>query len=405
MKKGLKLVVTGGAGYVASSLLQTDSLRDNLSSLVATSLSESLKDIWITDVILIDKLSTPTLPEYPSDINVQYIQVDLTEPSYLYEVLKGVDVVYHLASYGMSGREQLHKAAIWKVNVEGTRNVIKACLHNNVKALIFASTVNVVFGGQRIDGGDETLPYFPSEQRPWDDYGNSKMLADQSVLQANGSVGDDGTTTLRTCVLRLPGIYGYKERRHLPRVAALMKQGLFKVKYGKNPIVEFINVCNVTECLLLATRDLLQSQSLAAGEAYFISDGEPINNFEFFRPMTEVLNVPYPKVTLPMSLIFAIAFIIELVYKVLHPLYDFQPLLTRAEVYKTAQTHYFSIEKARKHLGYQPKNANDMKAIAEDYRVSPEVVVQGQSWTALFVNISLVFFITCIILSYLPIAG
>ena len=39
-----------------------------------------------------------------------------------------------------------------------------ACLANNVKALVFTSTVNVVFGGQRIESGDESLPYFDFKQ-------------------------------------------------------------------------------------------------------------------------------------------------------------------------------------------------------------------------------------------------
>ena len=39
-----------------------------------------------------------------------------------------------------------------------------ACLANNVRALVFTSTVNVVFGGQRIENGDESLPYFDSKQ-------------------------------------------------------------------------------------------------------------------------------------------------------------------------------------------------------------------------------------------------
>ena len=39
-----------------------------------------------------------------------------------------------------------------------------ACQKYNVRSLVFTSTVNVVFGGQRIEGGDENLPYFDSNQ-------------------------------------------------------------------------------------------------------------------------------------------------------------------------------------------------------------------------------------------------
>ena len=90
-----------------------------------------------------------------------------------------------------------------------------------------------------------------------------------------------------------------------------MKQGLFKVTYGDNPTVEFIHVSNVCQAMRLTLNDLLKDKSVAvssrsvchelditslltihsispmmqAGQAYFISDGQPINNFEFFRPL------------------------------------------------------------------------------------------------------------------------
>lgn len=56
-----------------------------------------------------------------------YLQVDLTNYEELCSVfeLESVDAICHLASYGMSGREQLHKEVIWEVNVGGTNNIIK----------------------------------------------------------------------------------------------------------------------------------------------------------------------------------------------------------------------------------------------------------------------------------------
>jgi len=55
---------------------------------------------------------------------------------------------------------QLHSETIWSVNKLGTENVIQACKKFGVQALIFTSTVNVVYGGQRIESGEESMPYF-----------------------------------------------------------------------------------------------------------------------------------------------------------------------------------------------------------------------------------------------------
>ncbi|KAJ7315263.1 hypothetical protein OS493_038836 [Desmophyllum pertusum] len=118
---------------------------------------------------------------------------------------------------------------------------------------------------------------------------------------------------LKTCALRPAGIYGEGELRHLPRIVA--------------------------------------------GEAYFISDDSPVNNFEFFRPLIEGLGYTFPKLKLPITLVYMVAFLTELVHSVVGKyIYNFQPFLTRTEVYKSAVTHYFSNEERPVIiLGYNPQ--------------------------------------------------
>ncbi|KAF6028061.1 SDR42E1 [Bugula neritina] len=298
---GQTLLLTGGSGYVASVILQKFCRKYKADS-PNTKLPGMEK---ISRVVLVDKFAS-SINEDDFTVPVQSFQGDITDLDFLSKVFAGADVVYHLASYGMSGREQLHNEMIWKVNVEGTKNVIEACRQNNVKSLIFTSTFNVVFGGQRIEDGDETLPYFDSTERSWDNYGNSKAVAEKLVLQVNNTLTANGTTTISTCVLRLAGIYGPRERRHIPRVVKAMKQGMFLFTYGDNPIVEFVHVENVVQALVQAQYSLTHSNSVAAGKAYFISDGKPVNNFEFFRPLTEALDVPFPKISVPMWLVYFI---------------------------------------------------------------------------------------------------
>ncbi|KAF6038972.1 SDR42E1 [Bugula neritina] len=179
---GQTLLLTGGSGYVASVILQKFCKKYKADSL-NTKLPGMEK---ISRVVLVDKFAS-SINEEDFTVSVQSFQGDITDLDFLSKVFAGADVVYHLASYGMSGREQLHNELIWKVNVEGTKNVIEACRQNNVKSLIFTSTFNVVFGGQRIEDGDETLPYFDSTERSWDNYGNSKAVAEKLVLQVNNT--------------------------------------------------------------------------------------------------------------------------------------------------------------------------------------------------------------------------
>lgn len=133
-----------------------------------------------------------------------------------------------------------------------------------------------MFGGQPIEGGDESLPAFPLHRHP-DTYSRTKALAEQVVLAANLTPLPAGGH-LRTCVVRpagkwvwggtllvalvrrrdgrhthtpgcrpapasfMPaGIYGPGEQRHLPRVVSCLEAGLFCFTYG-DAVVDFVHV-------------------------------------------------------------------------------------------------------------------------------------------------------------------
>ncbi|NXY81566.1 D42E1 reductase, partial [Alcedo cyanopectus] len=304
------------------------------------------------NVILFDVMKPlQTVPE-----GIQFLQGDVCCLSEVEEALRDVTCVFHIASYGMSGREQLNRKLIEDVNVKGTENVIQSCKSRGVSYLVYTSTYNVIFGGQIIENGDESLPYLPLHLHP-DHYSRTKSLAEMKVLEANGAELGDGKGVLRTCALRPAGIYGPGEQRHLPRIVSYIERGLFKFVYGDPcSLVEFVHVDNLVQAHILASEALKASKNhAAAGQAYFISDGRPVNNFEFFRPLVEGLGYKFPTCRLPLSLVYFFAFLNEVVHFLVGRVYNFQPLLTRTEVYKTGVTHYFSMEKARRELGYDPQ--------------------------------------------------
>lgn len=337
-------LVTGGGGYVGSYMVR------------------ALCDLGHKVVLLDVKKPTYVLPE-----DVRFIQADISDFESILPAFDDVDCVYHLASYGMSGREQLNKMLIETVNVKGTENVIRACQESGASRLVYTSTYNVVFGGQEIINGDESLPYYPLDKHP-DNYSRTKCIAEMSILRANG-LPVRGGLVLRTCALRLAGVYGPGEERHLPRIMSYVEMGLFAFTYGaKDSLVEFLHIDNLVQAHLLAAKALQKEDSHAAGQAYFISDCKPINNFEFFRPLVEGLGYHYPKIRLPLSLVYFLAFITELVHSIIGRVYNFQPLLTRTEVYKTGVTHYFKIEKAKQHLGYKPLVQNDITSVLRWYK-------------------------------------
>ncbi|XP_061601634.1 short-chain dehydrogenase/reductase family 42E member 1 [Cololabis saira] len=380
---GNTFLITGGCGYFGYRL--------------ACSLHKTGAKILLFDAM-------PPSQELPEDI--VFVQGDVREYGQVEKAVTGVDCVFHIASYGMSGREQLNRHLIEAVNVQGTQNVLRACVEHGVSRLVYTSTFNVVFGGQVIENGDERLPYLPLHLHP-DHYSRTKSIAEMAVLKANGSALTAGPGVLRTCALRPAGIYGPGEQRHLPRIVGYIERGVFRFVYG-NPssLVEFVHVDNLVSAHELAAEALTaEKQHRSAGQAYFISDGKPVNNFEFFRPLVEGLGYPFPKVRLPISLVYFFAFLTEMIHHFVGPVYNFQPLLTRTEVYKTGVTHYFSMAKARVELGYEPQEYNLEEVVAWFRGRGHGKKCQRSSIGRLLLDVLFVCAAVAVALSFLPVVG
>uniref|UniRef100_A0A8C3CV13 Short chain dehydrogenase/reductase family 42E, member 2 n=1 Tax=Cairina moschata TaxID=8855 RepID=A0A8C3CV13_CAIMO len=266
-EKNMRAVVTGGGGYFGYKL--GCALASSGASVVLYDIN---KPIW----------------EIPD--GVVCIQADVRDYDALFAACEGADCVFHVASYGMSGREQLHREEIETVNINGTRFIIDACKQRNISRLIYTSTVNVVFGGLPIEDGDEeSVPYFPIEKHV-DHYSRTKSIAEQMVLAANGTPLAGGGI-LYTCVLRPPGIYGPEEQRHLPRLAKNIERGLLSFKFGDpSAKMNWVHAENLVQAQILAAEALTPEKNyIASGQVYFINDGEKFNLFEWLTPLVRTI--------------------------------------------------------------------------------------------------------------------
>lgn len=114
-----KVLVTGASGFVGSHI--ADALSDNG-----------------FEVILFDKISS----EYKKDTQT-FIQGDLLSTDDLDKVMNGIDYVYHFGAIADIDIANKMPQKALTINIMGTINVIESCLKNNVKKIIFASTVYV----------------------------------------------------------------------------------------------------------------------------------------------------------------------------------------------------------------------------------------------------------------------
>lgn len=110
---------------------------------------------------------------------------DIVQKKDVERAVRGADCVFHIASFGMSGKEMLQIGRVDEININGTCHIIDACLEYGVQRLVYVSTYNVVFGGKEIVNGNETLPYLPMDDHV-DPYGRGKSIAEQLVLKSNG---------------------------------------------------------------------------------------------------------------------------------------------------------------------------------------------------------------------------
>ena len=146
--------------------------------------------------------------------------------------------------------------------------MLEACRTEGIARLVYTSTPSVVFNGQPIRGGGLEMPY----GRNWlCHYAHTKAIAEQEALAAN-------CDTLQGCrIASALDLRSWRSYTFLPRVIESVRAGRLKiVGEGKNR-VDVSYVDDVAAAHLNAL-DALESCNAGncAGQAYFISQGEPV---------------------------------------------------------------------------------------------------------------------------------
>jgi sterol-4alpha-carboxylate 3-dehydrogenase (decarboxylating) len=314
-------LVTGGCGFVGAAIARALKARGD-------------------DVIVLD-----LAPECPVE-GVDYRRVDITDKAAVTDACRGVDTVIHNAS--IVHTKQNKQDVVWAVNLGGTENMLKAAQHNGVPRFVYISSGSVVYEGKDIENGDESLPYSSVSQAP---YADSKIAAEKLVLAENGKGG------MATCALRPHVVFGPGDNRFMPTLLAKGRNGQLRVQIGRGVwLSDYTYVSNMTDAVLLADDALAKDglNSIAAGQAYFITNGEPMPFWDFIRKVAARLGFPPVKYTAPKSLVYAIAAVKEGIDTLKGGTLNAEDGLTRFAIRYMCTHHYFSIEKARRELGYNP---------------------------------------------------
>lgn len=318
-----RVLVTGGAGFVGANLV-----------------TELLDRGYF--VRAFDRAPSP-LPDHERlEVHVG----DICDTETVASAVEGVDTIFHTAAIidlmGGASVTQEYRDRSFAVNVTGTKNLVHAAQAAGVQRFVYTASNSVVLGGQRISGGDETLPY---TSRFHDLYTETKVVAEKFVLDQNG------VDALLTCSIRPSGIWGRGDQTMFRKMFEQVIAGRVKVLVGsKHAKLDNSYVHNLIHGFILAAEHLVPGGT-APGQAYFINDGEPINMFDFARPVVEACGESFPAFRVPGRLVH----VAMTAWQRMHFKFGLpEPLIEPLAVERVYIDNYFSIDKARRDLGYEP---------------------------------------------------
>ncbi|MES0874108.1 NAD-dependent epimerase/dehydratase family protein [Sinimarinibacterium thermocellulolyticum] len=302
--------VTGGSGYVGRNLIRHLLARgDRVRALVRSASSAALVQ----------------------GLGAEPVHGDLHAVDAMHTGMRDCAAVFHCAALV---DEWGDKAAFQRINVDGTRHVIEAARAAGVPVLVHVSTEAVLADGTPIIDADETRP-LPAHPLPR--YPATKAEAERLVRAADG----DG---LRTVIVRPRLIWGNDDSSVLSKLEHAVNAGRFMWVDGGRYPTSTCHVDNLCEALLLA------AEKGRCGEAYFVTDGEPVELRGFFTAMLRTRGVDAGERCVPHGVALALATVGEKLWELLR--LKSAPPATRMAVRLIGEPVTVRDDKARRELGY-----------------------------------------------------
>ena len=278
-------------------------------------------------------------PGYFDGLNCTKLKGDITDYDSLLEAFKGCDTVYHVA--GCVEIKPGNEDFVYKVNVTGTENVIKACKETGVKRLVYMSSVDTYIPLPDNQVMKEVYEYDPDTLEGT--YAKTKSEATSKVLQAN----EPGVLETVVCQpSACMGPYDFK----ISSIGSMIRM----FSSGKFPITMTFGAYNFVDVRDVAIGTVLAGDKGGAGEVYLLCN-KSCTVDEFIRLLAEVCGNKPPKIKLGKGIIDVAAPIMEVFYKVSGQ----SPIFTRYAVRKLVSNCNFSFEKAKNELGYNPRSLKE----------------------------------------------
>lgn len=277
---------------------------------------------------------------------------DLEDQASLETVTKGVDAVIHLAAYyTLKGSKERYE----RINVRGTQSLMEAMLKNGVHRLVYCSSTEAM-GPTPHPPADEDSPCEPNYE-----YGRSKLRS-ENLIREYQKKGIEFT------IIRPSGIYGPRNLDDVSYwfITSYANTGASKIMVGSGKrVLQFAHAEDVVQGFVLA----LERPEVSTGRAYFITDSWAYSYEEIYGIMANIFGKPLPKWHVNVLIAKVIAAPVQ-AFNWLRRKKDFVWRIDSMNTFKVDR--YYSIERAKKELGYQPKHSlpEGLKETADWYRAN-----------------------------------
>jgi dihydroflavonol-4-reductase len=266
-------------------------------------------------------------------LDIEIVEGDVRDFDSLVNAFKGADVVYHLAAYISISKSDW--PLLEAVNINGTRNVIKACRNCGVQRLIHFSSIHSMARDTGSAVIDETCSL--AESGHYAPYDRSKAAAEKEVLQAveNG---------LHAVVISPTAIIGPHDYR-----PSYFGEALLRLAGGDLPALVSggYNWVDARDVVAGAMR----AEKLAPTGAKYILSGHWVSLGDVADMVEKIMGVPAPGFTCPMWLARAGAPFISAFDRLAKK----RPLYTSVSLNALCENRNVSHQKATRELDYSPR--------------------------------------------------
>lgn len=266
----MKVLITGSSGFIGTAVTRA-----------AVAHGDEVR-------VLIRPTSNPKNLE---GLPVETIHGDLQDPQSLKKAIAGCQGLYHVAAHYALWDQ--NPSNFYKINVEGTKNLLCAAGEAGVKRIVYTSTIGAIGLPDNGEPGNESR--FPTLAQLSGDYKRSKFLAEQEVLR----MAQQG---LPVVIVNPTAPVGERDIKPTPT-------GQIIVDFMRGRMLAYIETgMNLVDVEDVAIGHVQAMERGRIGERYILGN-QNLTLKEIFQILSRLTGVPTPRLRLPWRLVLPLAYV------------------------------------------------------------------------------------------------